>query len=508
MMKANKSILITLWMFCLMQVLPAVVWGGSEPGFRNIFNGKDLTGWDGNFKFWSVKDGILTGQTTAENPTTGNTFLIWRQGTVEDFELHFTYRLVGGNSGVQYRSKDLGNWVVGGYQADFEAGKVFSGILYDEKGRGILAKRGEKTTVDPTGKVQVTGSVGDSEQLQSIIKNEDWNDYVVIALGNHLIHKINGHVTVDVTDDQVEKRASSGILALQIHAGPPMLVQFKNIQLRRLKPEGVKRMVLVAGTPSHAPGDHEFNAGVQLLKKCLLPLPGIQVSAYLNGWPMDPTAFDEADTILLYMDGGANHPLLKEDHLRVMGELMKQGVGLICAHYAVEVPKDNGGAELLNWIGGYYEHGFSTNPHWKAVFNHLPVHPITQGVKPFEAQDEWYFNMRFRQGMKGVVPILVAKPSDETRLGTTASPRGPYPHIVSASGRDEIVMWAVERPDGGRGVGFTGGHVHANWGDDNYRKIFLNALFWTAKKEVPADGVSSTVSPEELKQNLDPKPQK
>jgi len=505
--KTQRHLIVA--MLSMMVLSPLALWAADgEAEFRSLFNGKDLSGWDGNPKFWSVRDGTITGQTTPDNPTQGNTFLIWRLGTVEDFELHVSYRIVGGNSGIQYRSRDLGNWVVGGYQADFEAGKIYSGILYDEKGRGILAKRGEKTTVDASGKVQVTGSVGDSDQLQAAIKNEGWNDYVVIAKGNHLIHKINGHVTVDVTDDQVEKRPSSGILALQLHAGPPMLVQFKDIRMKRIKPEGVKRIVLVAGTPSHNPGDHEFNAGVLILKKCLEGLPGIQIGVYFNGWPMDPTAFDEADTLMLYMDGGPNHPLIKEDHLRVMGDLMKKGVGLICAHYAVEVPQDKGGKELLSWIGGYYEHGFSTNPHWEADFTSLPTHPITRGVKPFKAKDEWYFNMRFRPGMKGVVPILVAKPSDETRQGTTAAPRGPYSHIVAASGRDEIVMWAVERPDGGRGVGFTGGHAHANWGNDNYRKIILNALFWTAKKEVPADGVSTKVSEEELKQNLDPKPQK
>ncbi len=508
-MKVKMQLEMIAILLCVLFMSPVGLRAASDgAGYRSLFNGKDLLGWDGNPKFWSVRDGTIAGQTTAENPTQGNTFLIWRLGTVEDFELHLSYRIVGGNSGIQYRSRDLGNWVVGGYQADFEAGKVYSGILYDEKGRGILAKRGEKTTVDTSGKVQVTGSVGDSDQLQAAIKNEGWNDYVVIAIGNHLIHKINGHVTVDVTDDQVEKRVASGILALQLHAGPPMLVQFKDIQMKRIKPEGVKRIVLVAGTPSHAPGDHEFNAGVLILKNCLAVLPGIQIGAYLNGWPLDPTAFDEADSIMLYMDGGANHPLLKEDHLRVMGDLMRQGVGLICAHYAVEVPKDKAGAELLNWIGGYYEHGFSTNPHWLANFTNLPTHPITRGVKPFEAKDEWYFNMRFRPEMKGVVPILVAKPSDETRQGATAAPRGPYAHIVAANGRDEIVMWATERADGGRGVGFTGGHAHANWGNDNYRKIILNALFWTARKEVPADGVSSKVSDDELKQNLDPKPQK
>jgi hypothetical protein len=129
-------------------------------------------------------------------------------------------------------------------------------------------------------------------------------------------------------------------------------------------------------------------------------------------------------------------------------------------------------------------------------------------VKPFTIRDEWYFNMRFRPDMNGVVPILVAKPSDEDRQGKTASPRGPYPHIVAASGRDEVLMWAVERPDKGRGVGFTGGHTHRNWGDGNFRKLVLNALLWTAKAEVPEDGVTSQVNAEELTRNLDPKPTK
>ena len=147
-----------------------------DQGFKSLFNGKDLSGWDGNPKLWSVKDGLVTGQTTADNPTQGNTFLIWRDGTVEDFELRLSYRIVGGNSGIQYRSKDLGNWVAGGYQADFEAGKMFSGILYEEKGRGILAKRGEKTVVGTDGKPQVVASLGNSDEIQAAIKNEDWKD--------------------------------------------------------------------------------------------------------------------------------------------------------------------------------------------------------------------------------------------------------------------------------------------------------------------------------------------
>jgi type 1 glutamine amidotransferase len=184
---------------------------------------------------------------------------------------------------------------------------------------------------------------------------------------------------------------------------------------------------------------------------------------------------------------------------------MDKGVGLVCLHYAVEVPKDRGGPEFLDWIGGYYESGFSTNPHWVADIKSLPDHPITRGVKPFAVRDEWYYNIRFRPEMKGVVPILVANPNDEARGGATASPRGPHPQIVAAKGRDEVLAWAVERPDGGRGFGFTGAHTHKNWGDENFRKLVLNGILWTAKLDVPSEGTPSSVTPEELTKNLDPK---
>lgn len=466
-----------------------------ESGFKPIFNGQNLDGWDGNTKFWSVVDGTITGRTTADNPTSGNTFILWRQGEVDDFELRLSYRIVGGNSGVQYRSGDRGNHVVGGYQADIDSGDTYSGILYDEQGRGIVAGRGEKVEWTKDGK-KVTGSVGDSNALQQAIKKEDWNDYVIIAQGNHFQHFINGKLTCDVTDNDAANREMTGVLALQLHAGPPMTVQFKNIRLKRLKlADGRKKIVMVAGHPSHGKGEHEFNAGVTLLRHCLDKMPDRVLAAeYHNGWPSDPTAFDNADAVLLYMDGGGGHPLIQPDHLRRMGELMHQGVGLACAHYAVEVPKERGGPELLAWIGGYYETGYSINPHWDADFKEIPKHPVTQGVKPFKINDEWYYNMRFREG--AVTPILMATPPDSTR-GTPAAKE----HL----GRQEIVAWTTERPDGGRGFGFTGGHFHRNWGNADFRKLMLNALFWVAKLEVPADGVDCTVSEEELAKNLDAK---
>ncbi len=257
-----------------------------------------------------------------------------------------------------------------------------------------------------------------------------------------------------------------------------------------------KRIVLVAGTPSHGRGDHEFNAGVQLLKQCLDRVPGVHCDMYLNGWPKEEDAFKGASAIMLYMDGGGGHPLIRGNHLAEMRKLMEQGVGLVCVHYAVEIPKENGGPELLDWIGGYYETGYSINPHWVAQFKSMPEHPATRGVKPFSIRDEWYFNMRFRPDMKGVTPILVATPPDGVR-GTPAAKEHP--------GREEILAWAVERPDGGRGFGFTGGHTHLNWGDAYFRKLILNALVWAAHGEVPADGIASTLEPDDLKKNLDPK---
>ncbi|MEZ0388691.1 MAG: DUF1080 domain-containing protein [Verrucomicrobium sp.] len=241
------------FLYSLVAVALALHSAAADEG-KAIFNGKDLTGWEGNTDLWSVKDGTITGQTPADekdpkkSTLSHNTFLVWKAGTVGDFELTFKYRIVAGNSGVQYRSKELAKGafgpVVSGYQADFEAGKTYSGILYEEKGRGILAQRGQKTVIksqeknaaDPKSKdfaVEATGSVGDSADIQASIKSEDWNEYKIVAKGNHLQHFINGKQTVDVTDEDAAHAPKEGILALQIHAGPPMIVQFKDMILKQ-----------------------------------------------------------------------------------------------------------------------------------------------------------------------------------------------------------------------------------------------------------------------------------
>lgn len=208
-------------------------------GAINLFNGKDLAGWAGVPGLWTVEDGAITGVTSAANPIKNNTFLVWTNGTVDNFELRFKYRIFNGNSGVQYRSQvvDADKAIVGGYQADLEAGSTYSGILYEERGRGILALRGQRTRITEENgqtKVNVVGEVAKGPELQQYIRKEDWNEYLIIADGNHLMHFINGKMMIDVVDTQAAKAAKSGVLALQIHTGPPMKVQFKDLYLKKL----------------------------------------------------------------------------------------------------------------------------------------------------------------------------------------------------------------------------------------------------------------------------------
>lgn len=268
-----------------------------------------------------------------------------------------------------------------------------------------------------------------------------------------------------------------------------------------------RKIVFLAGSPSHGPGEHEHRAGCLLLKSCLDGLAGVSCAVYSNGWPEDASpALANAATVVIYSDGGGGHPLLREGRLKLLGDLLHNGTGLVCLHYAVEPTLETGEQEFLNWIGGCFELNWSVNPTWSADYRNLPVHPITRGVKPFRIHDEWYFHMRFPEGMAGVIPILTAVPPVST-MDREDGPHEGNPAVRASvkAGEVQTMAWAFERPDGGRGFGFTGGHYHKNWGNDNFRKLVLNAILWTAKIEVPPDGVASRVTDEELKQNLDTK---
>jgi len=212
-----------------------------EDGFETIFNGKDLDGWDGDPRLWSVVDGAIRGKTTEENPARGNTFCIWREGKLKNFVLKLKFRIQNGNSGVQYRSQEPDRWRVSGYQAEVDNNPGHVGFLYHERGRGSMVNVGDFTVVerDENDKVvkNVVGKVSDVAALKEAgyYKMKDWNEYTIICRGNHLIHLLNGYQTIEMIDNDPEGRAMEGILALQIHAGPPMVVEFKDIRVKHLK---------------------------------------------------------------------------------------------------------------------------------------------------------------------------------------------------------------------------------------------------------------------------------
>ncbi|MGV3756948.1 MAG: ThuA domain-containing protein [Verrucomicrobiota bacterium] len=276
-----------------------------------------------------------------------------------------------------------------------------------------------------------------------------------------------------------------------------------------------KKIVLIAGKPSHPPLAHEHRAGSLLLQKCLAEVRGITTVVYSNGWPSkvegdrtvdDHAALEGAAGIVIYSDGGGGHPALQGDRLQVLGKLMDKGVGLACLHYAVEPTLPKGQKEFLEWIGGAFEVNWSVNPHWDGDFKSFPKHPIANGVKPFMTNDEWYFHMRFVEGMKGVTPILTALAPNSTMSRPDGHHSGnPDVRKAVANKEPQHVAWAYERPNGGRGFGFTGGHNHLGWKNDDQRKLVLNAILWVSQVKVPKDGVASQVTDEDLMQNLDPK---
>ena len=215
---------------CLLLFSHALV--GQE---KSLFNGKDLSGWDGNPELWSVRDSVITGVTKADEPLPYNQFLIWRGGVVKNFELRMMVRQSGNNSGVQYRSKelpDVGKWSVGGYQCDIHPVAANNAMLYDERGRGIVAANGEQIIVDASGDKWVAKKDAPVE-----VNVADWNEYKIIARGNHLIHQVNGKTTVDIVDHQESERELVGLVAFQVHRGPAMKVEIKDIFLKEL-PDG------------------------------------------------------------------------------------------------------------------------------------------------------------------------------------------------------------------------------------------------------------------------------
>ncbi|MFT4548832.1 MAG: putative heme-binding domain-containing protein [Verrucomicrobiales bacterium] len=269
------------------------------------------------------------------------------------------------------------------------------------------------------------------------------------------------------------------------------------------------KVVFISGKASHGPMAHEHRAGNMLLAKRLNDAD-LGVNAVVlpeNGYPKDPSVLEGAATIVIFCTGHNGH--LLNPHLEEFDALMKKGTGVVMIHWATEAKIGMPGKKFLEWMGGFCDLNWSVNPHWKPSFKGFPDHPIANGLEPFSVDDEWYYHMRFVGKLEGVTPILSDLPPPET-LKRPDGERSGNPDVrrAVASGESQHVGWAYERPDGnGRGFGFTGAHNHVSWKNDMFRKVVLNAILWTAQVEVPEDGVvSPTPSDEEMKLNLDSKP--
>ena len=287
-----------------------------------------------------------------------------------------------------------------------------------------------------------------------------------------------------------------------------ILLTLSGISLHADGAEAPAKIVFISGKPSHGPGAHEHRAGNLLLAKRLkeadLNLELIVLPE--DGYPKDPAVLKDAATIVVFCTGHQKH--LLNPKLEEFDALMKKGTGVVMIHWATEAEIGMPGKKFLEWMGGFCDLNWSVNPHWKPAFNSFPDHPISRGLTPFGLDDEWYYHMRFVPEMKGVTPILSALPGPET-LKRPDGERSGNPDVrkAVANGEKQHVAWAYDRPDGkGRGFGFTGAHNHKSWQDDNFRRIVLNAILWTAHVEVPENGVASkTPTTEEIKQNLDDK---
>jgi type 1 glutamine amidotransferase len=272
---------------------------------------------------------------------------------------------------------------------------------------------------------------------------------------------------------------SALVVALLVGCQPPEIT----IEENPVVPGDARRakVVFLAGPDSHLPGAHEHKAGSELLATALRARdPSIATVNVYGGWPTDESVFEDADAIVMYCDGGDSHLVM--DNLATFNQLVRAGVGVVAIHYCVEVPRDSAASTaMLDAIGGYFETWWSVNPIWTAEYDAIPPHPVTAGLSSFTLEDEWYFNMRFLD--EGVAPLLSAIPPASTMR------RWNGPHSGNdavrrqvADKKPQVTAWAYERPGGGRGMGYTGGHYHANWDNEQARAVILNAIEWVAQR--------------------------
>lgn len=254
------------------------------------------------------------------------------------------------------------------------------------------------------------------------------------------------------------------------------------------------KVILIAGTPSNKPGQHEYFAGCALLRSWLSQIPGVAPVMIADGWPKDENVFVNAKSVLLFMDGGDKLPFLTPERRARIQALADSGVGLIVLHQGIDCPTELS-SSFKDWFGAVFQSDIGCRGHWDVDFTAIPAHETTKGLTPFALpKDGWLYNLHFAE--TGVVPVLTCLMPESSRKTT---------HAKANSGREETVAWAYTRTNGGRSFGFTGCDLHSNFAEPNQRRLLLNAVLWTAKQPIPETGASSTVTTEELKQNWDRK---
>ena len=253
------------------------------------------------------------------------------------------------------------------------------------------------------------------------------------------------------------------------------------------------KIVLLAGSPSNKPGQHEYFAGCALLREWLAAVPGVAPVMVADGWPKNEAVLDGARAVVFFMDGGPKLPFLTPERKAKVQALADAGAGFIVLHQAVDCPADLA-ASFKEWFGAAFQPDIGCRGHWDVKFDSVSSHAVTSGMKPFElVKDGWLYNLHFAE--KGVTPLLASQMPDTSRKTD---------HAKAHAGRAETVAWAFERSNGGRSFGFTGCDLHASWAVPEQRRMLVNALLWTAKLPVPAAG-AATDSPVDLAKNLDRK---
>jgi len=343
-------------------------------------------------------------------------------------------------------------------------------------------------------RVKVNGKIISKAEVSSKTVIDEWLTHEV-DLSSYAGKEINVQLENYPTDWRNEwgywhevKVSTVPLASLKNSAGPPK-----------------KKVVFISGKPSHGWMKHEHRAGNMILAKRLnksgLPIEAVVLEDI--GYPKDESVLEDASTIVVFCTGHGNH--LLNPKLKEFDALMKKGIGVIMIHWATEAVSGAPGDKFIEWMGGFCDLNWSVNPHWKPNFKPR-THPIWNGVQPFSVDDEWYYHMRFVEDRTGFTPILTDVPPMETLKRPDGMRSGnPAVRKAVASGESQHVAWAYERPSGGRGFGFTGGHNHVSWQDDNYRKVMLNAILWTAGMDVPKNGVTSSAPDHiEIESNLDP----